>query len=124
MLPRRSRPEWDKVASSRIREERARIGVSQDEMAGALGVDRKTVGRWERGEAAPSAAQLAGMTTMGADIVYVLVGTRGGDGGMSQYQSVRDDPIGKHRDLCRRLDALSTRQLQAIRELLDAFIGH
>ena len=98
------------------------MGVSQEQLAEALGVDRKTVGRWERGEAAPSAAQLAGMTTMGVDIRYVLVGFREGQSGMTQTQTqTLGSPGGKLGDLCRRLDGLSQRQLTAIRDLLDAF---
>lgn len=118
MLPRRSRPEWDKLASSRIREERLRLGVSQDDFAGSLGVDRKTAGRWERGEASPSAAQLAGMTSMGVDVRYVLIGLR--DDAISEAPERYHVPS----SLAERLAALSPRQQEAIKELVDAFAGN
>lgn len=40
-------------ASRRIVEIRATLDMSQADFAEALGVDRRTVGRWERGENEP-----------------------------------------------------------------------
>ncbi len=37
----------------RIRKAREDLGVSQQQMADALGVDRKTIGTWEKGQHTP-----------------------------------------------------------------------
>lgn len=50
--------------------------MSQAEFADRVGVDRKTVGTWERGERLPDTkALLALMEKFGADPAWVLTGT-------------------------------------------------
>lgn len=41
----------------RIREERSRLGLTQEALARALGVSLKTVARWEKGDITPPAGQ-------------------------------------------------------------------
>jgi transcriptional regulator with XRE-family HTH domain len=88
-------------------------------MAEELGVDRKTVGRWERGEAAPSAAQLAGMTTMGVDIRYVLTGQREGAGSVNEVAH----PYPVTDPLCEQVKRLPTRQRKAIADLVASILS-
>lgn len=60
-------------AGGRIRELRGRS--SQGEFAERLGVNRKTVERWESGERLPDGQSLlALMTECGADVNYILKG--------------------------------------------------
>lgn len=81
----------------------------------ALGVDRKTVGRWERGEASPSAAQLATMVELGADVRYVLVGTR-------EPLVIREPPSAWPADaLGAQLATLTRVQRAALAALIEAF---
>lgn len=64
------------TAGRRIAELRGEL--TQAEFAERLGVDRKTVVRWEAGERLPDGASLfALMTEFGADVNYILKGERG-----------------------------------------------
>lgn len=61
------------AAGNRIAELRG--SMTQAEFATRLGVDRKTVVRWEAGERLPDGASLlALMTEFGADVNYILTG--------------------------------------------------
>lgn len=67
--------EKDFSVCSRLREERKALGLDQQQIADALAVSLKTVGRWEKSIAIPS-DKLAGLTAHGFDVVYVLTGQR------------------------------------------------
>ena len=72
-------------AGSRIRALRG--AATQGEFAQRLGVNRKTIERWEAGERLPDGQSLlALMTVCGADVNYILTGQRAG--GMSQSMSM------------------------------------
>lgn len=60
----------------RLREERERVGLNQEQFAEAGGVSRRTVVAWEKGEQFPNAAFLATVSGMGVDVLYVLTGQR------------------------------------------------
>lgn len=60
----------------RLKEERERVGRSQEQFAEAGGVSRRTVLAWEKGEQFPNAAFLATASAMGVDVLYVLTGNR------------------------------------------------
>ncbi|MDH2918470.1 MAG: hypothetical protein PXX73_04675 [Sideroxydans sp.] len=66
----------------RLREERERLGLSQSQMAelaknlGAKGATRQSQALYEKGEQSPSAAYIAAITTSGADVLYILTGSR------------------------------------------------
>jgi transcriptional regulator with XRE-family HTH domain len=62
--------------SNRLREERKRLGFSQQEMANLSGVRTEMWGRYERGEAAPGADALVAFGLAGGDVQYVLLATR------------------------------------------------
>lgn len=52
-----------------------RGGLSQAEFAGRLGVDRKSVNRWEAGERLPDGQSLLKLLTeFGVDLNYILTG--------------------------------------------------
>lgn len=59
----------------RLREEREALGLGQQEIAAALGVSLKTVGRWEKQIAIPS-DKLTCLSGLGFDVGYVLTGER------------------------------------------------
>ncbi|HDY98749.1 MAG TPA: helix-turn-helix domain-containing protein [Pseudomonas sabulinigri] len=67
--------EKDFSVCSRLREERKALGLDQQDIAHALGVNLKTVGRWEKVIAIPS-DKLAGLASLGFDVMYVLTGQR------------------------------------------------
>lgn len=65
---------------TRLREERIRLGKSQQEFAEATGVTRATQVAYESGSTSPNVVYLHGIAGRGADIFYILSGRR--DGGV------------------------------------------
>lgn len=61
---------------ARIREERERLGYSQTAFATLAGVSKQAQINWEKGAAAPNAANLAAWSTHGADVLYIVTGQR------------------------------------------------
>ena len=60
----------------RFRVERDRLALSQEAMATCLGVSRRTLLAWEKGEQFPNGLELSQAADMGADVLYVLTGQR------------------------------------------------
>ena len=60
----------------RLKEERLRLDLTQDELAGKVGVSKRSYCAYEAGETAPSAKLLAALVGMGADVAYLLTGQR------------------------------------------------
>lgn len=60
----------------RLREERERLGFSQASFAEITGAHRKSQGNYELGERMPDAAYLAAIAAAGADVLYILTGSR------------------------------------------------
>jgi transcriptional regulator with XRE-family HTH domain len=60
----------------RLREERVRLGVTQDTLATAGGVQRRAQANYEAGERAPDVSYLAGVAKHGVDVLYVITGRR------------------------------------------------
>lgn len=60
----------------RVGEERRRLGKTQEELASACHTSRKTMGNIEGGKNAPGAEILSAMAQLGADVQYILTGTR------------------------------------------------
>ena len=60
----------------RLREERVRLGLNQDDFAVIGGVQRRAQGNYERGERAPDADYLARIAERGADVLYIVTGAR------------------------------------------------
>lgn len=68
----------DTSVSVRLREERLRLKKTQDELARACGVTKRTIIRWEKDVQIP-ADKLAKLVAAGFDAGYVLEGIRPGD---------------------------------------------
>lgn len=62
----------------RLKEERKRLGYSQEAFAAVAGITRRPYAEWETGNTSPSAVQLAALAAAGLDVLYVVVGTRSG----------------------------------------------
>lgn len=60
----------------RLREERERLGMTQESFGQAGGVLKRALIRYEKGERAPDATFLAALAAAGADVLYVLTGER------------------------------------------------
>jgi transcriptional regulator with XRE-family HTH domain len=77
----RGHPPSDSVGAehsvgSRLQEERVRLGHSQTELAELLGISRTSATLYEAGKHLPRAEVLAGLDSLGADILYILTGKR------------------------------------------------
>ena len=60
----------------RLREERERMGFSQQGIADVLGVTKQTQFQYEKGNNSPKADYLAKLSQIGADVQYILTGER------------------------------------------------
>ena len=65
--------DMDKYIPDRLKNERIRLNLSQKDIADAVDVTSKTVGRWERDDAIPS-DKLALLVGLGFDALYILTG--------------------------------------------------
>jgi transcriptional regulator with XRE-family HTH domain len=69
-------PEDGRSAGDRLRDERLRLGLSQEDLAQVGGVNRNTQGSYERGARNPDTAYLAAVASLGIDTVFVLTGQK------------------------------------------------
>jgi len=60
--------------ADRLKEERTRLALTQDQMAAAAGLNRTAQIRYEKGERNPDADYLAAVASAGVDIGYVVTG--------------------------------------------------
>lgn len=61
---------------SRLREERERLGYSQEAFAALADASRPTQFNYESGKRSPDSAYLAAIAAAGADVLYILTGQR------------------------------------------------
>lgn len=92
---------------TRLLEERARLDMTQQGVAEAVGVTRLSVIQYESGRSSPSAETLAAMEAAGFDVRYVLTG-------------MRDAPSGIDRERFRWAYTEVQRQARVRREKLTA----
>lgn len=64
------------ASGERLREERERLGLNQEELGQIGGVNRNTQGKYEKGERSPDLGYLAAVAEKGVDVLYVVTGTR------------------------------------------------
>ena len=62
----------------RLREERMRLDMNQDDFASTGGVGKRALINYEKGERSPDAAFLAAIAAAGVDVLYVLTGRYAG----------------------------------------------
>ena len=60
----------------RLREERDRLNLSQEEFAALGGASKRTQAAWEKGEQVPNAEFLSLVAEHGVDVLYVVTGQR------------------------------------------------
>lgn len=61
---------------ARLREERARLALNQEDFAALAGASKRAQLKWEKDESAPTATVLAAFADAGADVLYILTGRR------------------------------------------------
>ena len=64
--------------SDRIREERQRLGLSQEQLGAIAGVRKQAQLTYEKGDRHPDTLYLAAIAETGADVLYILTGQRAG----------------------------------------------
>jgi len=62
--------------SDRLKEERERLGLSQEEFGAIGGVKKLAQFNYEKGVRHPDSAYLAAIAKVGADVLYILTGER------------------------------------------------
>jgi transcriptional regulator with XRE-family HTH domain len=62
--------------AERLREERKRLGLTQERFGAAGGVGKLAQLNYEKGERSPDAAYLSAIAVVGVDVSYVLTGER------------------------------------------------
>lgn len=67
---------FSSLTGPRIADERARLGLTQDQAGEKCGVSREMWGKYERGKAAMGTEVLSRFARAGADALYVLTGER------------------------------------------------
>jgi transcriptional regulator with XRE-family HTH domain len=60
----------------RLKQERDRLGLSQDEVCTAAGINRRSQSNYENSVRSPDAAYLASISKLGIDVGYVITGRR------------------------------------------------
>lgn len=60
----------------RLKEERERLSLSQEEFGAVGGVARNAQSNYEKGKRAPDSEYLCAIASAGADVLYILTGTR------------------------------------------------
>lgn len=60
----------------RLREERERLGMSQERFAAVGGVQKRAQINYEAGDRAPDALYLEGIALLGVNVLYVVTGKR------------------------------------------------
>lgn len=63
-------------AGERLREERMRLGLKQEEFAQLGGVNRNTQGSYEKNERSPDLNYLSAVAVHGVDVLFVVTGVR------------------------------------------------
>lgn len=66
------------LAAGRLKEERKRLGMSQQSAAETCDVSREMWGKYERGQSVPGGEVLFAFAAAGADVQYILTGVRTG----------------------------------------------
>lgn len=61
---------------TRFREERERLGYSQESLAGRLTTSRRTINSYEGDDTSPRAMDLLRFSALGADVLYIVTGER------------------------------------------------
>ncbi|MCW7540476.1 helix-turn-helix domain-containing protein [Aquabacterium sp. A7-Y] len=77
-------PEVRQQIGQRLLEERARLGLTQQALADAIGAPRVSFVKYESGQSSPAAETLAALEVAGVDVRYVLTGFRTAPSGVDR----------------------------------------
>ncbi|WP_238351668.1 helix-turn-helix transcriptional regulator [Pseudomonas sp. SWRI99] len=87
----------EKTLGERLREERDRLGINQNQLADIGGVKRNSQGNYENDRQRPDTAYLLAVSKIGVDVVYVLFGRR--DTAVSTHTTIENEVLNCFRSL-------------------------
>ncbi|WP_051219729.1 helix-turn-helix domain-containing protein [Rheinheimera baltica] len=64
------------MIGERLKQERERLGYTQENFAAAAGAKRRTLVDWERSVSSPTAVQLGELSKIGVNVNYIVTGER------------------------------------------------
>ena len=102
---------------SRLKDERTRLSLSQDEVAAVGGVARRTQTAYESDERPPDARYLIAVRALGVDIFYVLTGHR-----CPADEPGSDDITDDEREVLRKYRLLNEAGKGAVEALMNGFL--
>jgi transcriptional regulator with XRE-family HTH domain len=87
----------EKTLGERLREERDRLGINQNDFADIGGVKRNSQGNYENDRQRPDTAYLLAISKVGVDVMYVLFGRR--DTTAGTHSTVENEVVSCFRSL-------------------------
>ncbi|MBC3346544.1 helix-turn-helix transcriptional regulator [Pseudomonas sp. SWRI196] len=87
----------EKTLGERLREERDRLGINQNDFADIGGVKRNSQGNYENDRQRPDTAYLLAISKIGVDVMYVLFGRR--DTATGTHTSIENEVLSCFRSL-------------------------
>lgn len=105
----------EKTLGERLREERDRLGINQNELADIGGVKRNSQGNYERGRQNPDTAYLLAVAKVGVDVMYVLFGRR--DHSVEARAGIEAEMICSFRSLSAADQAVARRVVTGLAEM-------
>lgn len=110
------------LCSVRLKEERKRLGLSQQAAAELCDVSREIWGKYERGVVVPGGDVLFSFSAVGADVGYIFSGVRTGTGRAGYVVAERPaDPLSQRKAALKAMidQADSPAVLEAIQEDIE-----
>ncbi|MDF7680711.1 helix-turn-helix domain-containing protein [Enterobacteriaceae bacterium ESL0689] len=96
----------------RIKEERERLSLTQQGIADAIGVAKRTFIDWEKDRTSPTAVQLSALSNIGVDVLYVVTGVPS-----QSVVQVHPEHSSEKQELIDAFDNMTPEQRRAILEV-------
>ncbi|HBL7015545.1 helix-turn-helix domain-containing protein [Serratia marcescens] len=99
----------------RIKEEREKLSLTQQGLADAIGVSKRTLIDWEKDRTSPTAVQLSSLSQLGVDVLYIVTGEKNS---ISQGVVQSSLPLSQDKkELMDAFDGMTPEQRRAILEV-------
>lgn len=120
--------------SERLKEERARLTLSQTDFAKSCGVTKQAQIRYEKGERQPNSEYLERAYQLGVDVSYLLTGIHSDtlkesaeiahykiDGAVQNIESKRMNAMFNEPEVIEGLKSMSKEQAEIMKQLIKSF---
>lgn len=112
-----------KSRGERVKNERKRLGLTQQEIANICGVHRVQWGRYERGEQGLDGEPLKKFGETGASISYILTGERSNVTSVGHIVSPNNDKVDDESELVNLFRSMNASQQRLLIETARQFVG-